>query len=93
MTSFGNDELHDEHWPSSANARLPPRLGAEQIMSMPVLEKPPRKWTAEEFYAARDAAPQGKRWELVDGEVLVTPGPHWSHQRIVLRLYRLLLAA
>ena len=46
----------------------------------------PPPWTEEEFYAARDAAPQGERWELVDGEVLVTPSPHWMHQRIVQRL-------
>ena len=43
-------------------------------------------WTEEEFYTARDAAPPGERWELVDGEVLVTPAPHWLHQRIVGRL-------
>ena len=54
-------------------------------MGMPVraLHGP---WTEDEFYAARDAAPPGERWELVDGEVLVTPSPHWMHQRIVVRL-------
>jgi len=49
-----------------------------------------RPWTEEEFYAARDAAPFGERWELVDGEVLVTPAPHWMHQRIIARLVVLL---
>lgn len=49
-----------------------------------------RRWTEEEFYAARDAAPPGERWELVDGEVLVTPSPSWVHQRIVGRLLVLL---
>ena len=39
--------------------------------------------------SARRGATRGTL-ELVDGEVLVTPGPHWSHQRLVLRLYRLL---
>jgi Uma2 family endonuclease len=29
---------------------------------------------------------------LVDGEVLVTPAPHWAHQRIVGRLFVLLEA-
>jgi Uma2 family endonuclease len=48
-----------------------------------------RRWTEEEFYAARDAAPPGERWELVDGEVLVTPSPNWVHQRIIARLFRL----
>jgi Uma2 family endonuclease len=47
-------------------------------------------WTEPEFYAARDAAPPGERWELVDGEVLMTPSPHWSHQRAVGRLFRLI---
>lgn len=49
-----------------------------------------RRWTEEEFYSARDAAPRGERWELVDGEVLVTPSPHWVHQRIIVRLMVLL---
>lgn len=58
-------------------------------MAMPA-RAPHRPWTEEEFYAARDAAPPGERWELVDGEVLVTPSPHWLHQRIVVRLTILL---
>jgi Uma2 family endonuclease len=56
-------------------------------MGMPAQRAPHRRWTEEEFYAARDAAPYGERWELVDGEVLVTPSPHWTHQRIVGRLF------
>lgn len=59
-------------------------------MGMPAQRAPHRRWTEAEFYAARDAAPPGERWELVDGEVLVTPSPHWMHQRIVLRLAVLL---
>ena len=58
-------------------------------MAMPA-HAPHRRWTEEEFYAARDAAPPGERWELVDGEVLVTPTPHWVHQRIVGRLFELI---
>lgn len=68
---------------------LPHFSHAEQIMGMPA-RAPDRRWTEEEFYAARDAAPFGERWELVDGEVLVTPSPNWVHQRIVLRLTILL---
>ena len=68
---------------------LPRLLLAEQIMARPA-HAPHRPWTEEAFYAARDAAPPGERWELVDGEVLVTPSPHWLHQRIVGRLYVLL---
>ena len=56
-------------------------------MGMPAQRAPHRRWTEAEFYAARDAAPPGERWELVDGEVLVTPSPHWTHQRIVGRLF------
>jgi Uma2 family endonuclease len=59
-------------------------------MAMPVQRTPHRQWTEEEFYAARDLAPPGERWELVDGEVLVTPSPHWTHQRAVVRLTVLL---
>jgi Uma2 family endonuclease len=34
--------------------------------------------------------PDGKRYELLDGEVHVTPAPTPSHQRVVLRLARIL---
>jgi Uma2 family endonuclease len=71
---------------------LLPISPANQIMAMPVLRTPHRRWTEEEFYRARDAAPPGERWELVDGEVLVTPSPHWSHQRVVVELAVLLHA-
>lgn len=54
-------------------------------MAMPA-QRTRRHWTEAEFYAARDAAPKGERWELVDGEVLVTPSPHWLHQRVIVRL-------
>lgn len=57
-------------------------------MSMPALQ--PKRWTEDAFFAARDAAPAGERWELVDGEVLVTPSPHWRHQGVVGALLRLL---
>ena len=70
----------------SAYVRLPPTSAAEQIMVMPAQQSPTRRWTEEEFFSARDAAPHGERWELVDGDVLVTPSPHWSHQRVVLQL-------
>ena len=61
-------------------------------MSMRVQQTHRRRWTEQEFYAARDAAPAGERWELVDGDVLVTPSPHWSHQSIVTQLVVLLNA-
>jgi Uma2 family endonuclease len=55
-------------------------------MGMPTQRDQRRNWTEEEFYAARDAAPPGERWELVDGDVLVTPSPNWVHQGIIVRL-------
>ena len=58
-------------------------------MAMPA-RAPHRPWTEEDFYTARDAAPPGERWELVDGEVLVTPAPHWMHQRIIGRFFELI---
>src|ERR1043166_8320990 len=66
--------------------RLPLTPSVEQIMAMPVQRAAKRRWTEEEFYRARDIAPLGERWELVDGEVLVTPSPHWSHQGLVVEL-------
>src|SRR3954465_12014868 len=71
--------------PSVWRERLPLLSLAEQIMAMPA-HAPHRRWTEAEFYVARDAAPAGERWELVDGEVLVTPSPHWGHQDILLAL-------
>lgn len=35
----------------------------------------------------------GNRYELLDGYLLVTPGPHWSHQRGVGRLVFALMSA
>jgi hypothetical protein len=49
---------------------LPAMSNAEQIMVMPAQRTPHKRWTEEEFYRARDAAPPGERWELVDGDVL-----------------------
>ena len=40
-------------------------------------------WTAELVRAIPD---DGKRYELVDGELLVTPAPQFAHQAIVLEL-------
>ena len=61
-------------------------------MAMPAQASPIRRWTLEEFYEARDAAPPGVRYELVDGEILVTPAPRWPHQRIAAELFVLLHA-
>jgi Uma2 family endonuclease len=65
---------------------------AEQILAMSASRAERRKWTVEEFYRVRDAAPPGVRYELVDGEILVTPSPHWTHQRVAVALTALLYA-
>lgn len=44
-------------------------------------------WTAERVRALPD---DGKRYEVIDGELYVTPTPTWEHQRAVLGLaYRM----
>jgi Uma2 family endonuclease len=43
-----------------------------------------RRWTREEVLALPN---DGNRYELVDGELLVTPSPRGVHQRGVWRLY------
>jgi Uma2 family endonuclease len=57
---------------------------AEQIMGMPAVEK---HWTAREVRALIEESPLASpRYELVDGELLVTPSPGFPHQRAVSRL-------
>lgn len=50
-------------------------------MGMPQLA---HRWTREEVLALPD---DGNRYELIDGELLVSPSPRPIHQRAVLRLY------
>lgn len=42
-----------------------------------------RQWTVEEVQAFPD---DGNRYELIDGELLVSPSPSWTHQKGVLEL-------
>jgi len=42
-------------------------------------------WTGERVRALPD---DGLRYELVDGELLVTPSPGWTHQSAVAALFR-----
>lgn len=44
-------------------------------------------WTAA---MARALPDDGRRHEVVDGELLVTPAPSWDHQRVVGAFYRAL---
>jgi len=53
-------------------------------MAMPTLK---RDWTVEDLL---DLPDDGNRYEVLDGELLVTPAPSLDHQRAVFALGRLL---
>ena len=55
-------------------------------MSMPA---PARHWTVDEVRAMQDEERAWPRYELIDGELLVTPAPRRLHQRAVAELFRL----
>lgn len=58
---------------------------AEQLMSMPAV--PTRHWTVQEVERLiEEREGYTPRYELADGELLVSPSPTRRHQRIVLRL-------
>ena len=58
-------------------------------MSMPILR--PRRWTRDDVDRLIDErAGMSPRYELVDGELLVTPAPTHRHQRLILQLALLL---
>jgi Uma2 family endonuclease len=75
--------------PILCGAELPRELPAEQIMSMPDVRR--HRWTSAEVEQLVDSR-EGltPRYELVQGELLVTPAPTRRHQRLVLTLALLL---
>ena len=71
------------------HARLQESFAAEHLMSMPALRQ--RVWTIEEVEQLVDErVGLTPRYELVDGELLVTPAPSARHQRIVAELFVLI---
>jgi Uma2 family endonuclease len=71
-------------------ALLFPSRGVGQIMAMPATR---HRWTAREVRQLIVDSPLATpRYELVDGELLVTPSPSWPHQRAVQILIRELSA-
>jgi Uma2 family endonuclease len=59
---------------------LPFHRNAEQTMAMAVRDHRGKRWTLREVRELRDRSPDGTRYELVDGELLVTPSPAGRHQ-------------
>ncbi len=53
-------------------------------MHMPQLA---RHWTVDDVHALPD---DGNRYEVIDGELFVTPAPRWRHQGAVAELYTLI---
>jgi Uma2 family endonuclease len=66
---------------------LPFDSRAEQTMGMPAIR---RRWTAAEVRALQDESRAWPRYELIGGELLVTPGPRPRHQFAVQELAVLL---
>src|SRR5689334_22827690 len=76
-------------WRSSAtvgHAELRFFFLAEHYMAMPAIAK--HVWTIEEVEQLMEERPgYTPRYELVDGELLVTPAPAGRHQRILAELF------
>ena len=63
------------------------RHAAEQTMGMPAIR---RRWTTAEVRSLMDELRAWPRYELIGGELLVTPAPRGAHQLVVVELVVLL---
>jgi Uma2 family endonuclease len=66
---------------------LPKPFLAEQTMGMAALD---RRWTTADVRALTREDRAWPRYELIAGELLVTPAPRFAHQMAACELYRLL---
>src|SRR5215831_17511536 len=66
------------------HARLPTRRRGAYRMHMPTLR---RHWTVDDL---DDLPDDGQRYEVIDGELFVTPAPSFNHQAAVGAIHRLL---
>jgi hypothetical protein len=78
-------ELIDAELRTLRDARLHSTRRAEQTMGMPAHA---RRWTAAEVRELTDEQRHWPRYELTDGELLVTPAPRPVHQLAVGAMFR-----
>ena len=69
-----------------AGASLPPFRRASQIMGMPAQVR--RHWTPDDVRGLMDESRPAPRYELIGGELCVTPAPGAPHQMAVFELQR-----
>jgi Uma2 family endonuclease len=61
---------------------------ATPIQTPPIIVRSPDRWTIHDL--ENFPTEEGKRYELVEGELLVTTQPHWYHQRACGRIFSVL---
>jgi Uma2 family endonuclease len=70
------------------HAELRIHISAEHYMGMPAVAR--HRWTAADVRALMDESRPSPRYELLDGELLVTPAPDPLHQLIVAEMFALI---